>query len=119
MATGKTASKSAAKKVAAKQPAAKKAAAKKAAAKTLASVGDALALDAGADLGLNVGDVVMLNNSDGTVLGPGRLCVMRAAFASGCVAFGDGVGCIQVSLARLTGAPSGSQAPNCNGCMDC
>ncbi|MDM0122594.1 hypothetical protein [Variovorax arabinosiphilus] len=66
-----------------------------------------------------IGDVVMLNNSDGTVLGPGRLCAERPGFGSACVQFGGAIGCISVTRFRLSVAPPGSDAPSCEGCDNC
>ena len=95
-----------------KQPAAKKVAAKKPAANEgFASTG--LAAES-----LAIGDVVMLTSSDGTVVGPGRLCAENLVSSTVCVNFPD-LGCKKVSRSRLHLAPPGSQAPNCNGCDDC
>ena len=90
-----------------KQPAAKKVAANEGFA-TMGVAAESLA----------IGDVVMLTSSDGTVVGPGRLCAESLVSSTVCVNFPD-LGCKKVSRSRLSMAPPGSQAPNCNGCDDC
>lgn len=131
MARSKTPAKPAAKKAAARMPAATKADAKGAAAKKPAAkkkppparktttASGALAAGSMSAIALSIGDVVMLTNSNGTVLGPGRLCAERPAFGSACVNFGGAIGCISATRSRLSLAPPGSPAPGCDGCNDC
>ncbi len=95
----------------------KRTTAKKVAAKKVAA-SEGFAPTAVAAESLAIGDVVMLTSSDGTVVGPGRLCAESLVSSTVCVNFPD-LGCKKVSRSRLHLAPPGSQAPNCNGCDDC
>jgi hypothetical protein len=67
---------------------------------------------------VSIGDVVILKSSDGTLSVPGRLCAKNMVSNTACVNF-PGLGCAKVSRSRLSLAPVGSLAPNCDGCDDC
>ena len=77
----------------------------------------AAAKTASGERSLEVGDVVMFTASDGSVSGPGRVCT-PPLLGTVCVAMPE-LGCMPISLRRLSLAPPGSDAPSCAGCDGC